>query len=146
MNNQSVVLSIDSIGHSFLLFLADACLLRSVNQPSEQGKNASGAFENDSSRMKETLTLSFVSEPCGVRSKASENSRIYKEKTKFFHDKLVSQMDFEVGQHVILNCSKWKLMPVRTGEVFKVNGHRLKPFYVGIEVPAPANVPLYNPP
>ncbi|KAM2622873.1 hypothetical protein TB2_027449 [Malus domestica] len=53
---------------------------------------------------------------------------------------------FEIGQKVLLFNSRLRLFPVqikslRTGQEFKVNGHRLKPYYehfvehVGEEIP-----------
>lgn len=86
---------------------------------------------------------------------AYENSRIYKEKTKAVHDKLIVRKTFEVGQKVLLYNSRLKLMPGKlrsrwTGpfivihvfpfgavaikdesnaKQFTVNGQRLKPFY-----------------
>ncbi|KAL0292523.1 UNVERIFIED_CONTAM: hypothetical protein Sradi_6985900 [Sesamum radiatum] len=71
-----------------------------------------------------------------IRNDAYENSRIYKDKTKAFHDHAISRKVFIVGQKVLLFHSKLKLFPVEiqsltTTKVFKVNGHRLKPFYEG---------------
>jgi len=92
-----------------------------------------------------------------IRLKAYENSRIYKEKTKAFHDKLRKQ--FVIGQKVLLYNSILKLMigklrshwirpfvvtnvfpygaieikSLGTNKVFKVNGHELKPFYEGFQ-------------
>ncbi|XP_027364369.1 uncharacterized protein LOC113871468 [Abrus precatorius] len=42
---------------------------------------------------------------------AYENSRIYKEKTKQYHDKKISSKEFYVGQKVLLFNSRLKLMP-----------------------------------
>ncbi|KAM1660255.1 hypothetical protein ACFX2K_003267 [Malus domestica] len=47
-----------------------------------------------------------------VRNEAYENARIYKEKTKAFHDKMILQ-----------------IQSLKTQQEFKVNGHRLKPYY-----------------
>ncbi|KAJ9183360.1 hypothetical protein P3X46_007224 [Hevea brasiliensis] len=92
-----------------------------------------------------------------IRLEAYENSKIYKEKTKAFHDKLILRKQFVVGQKVLLYNSRLKLMPgkfysywigpfivtnvfpydaveiqsLETNKIFKVNGHRLKPFYEG---------------
>ncbi|XP_070677011.1 uncharacterized protein [Malus domestica] len=52
-----------------------------------------------------------------VRNEAYENSRIYKEKTKAFHDRMIRSKTFSIGQ-------KFK---------FKVNGHRLKPYFTTFE-------------
>ena len=95
-----------------------------------------------------------------LRNEANESSKIYEEKTKAFRDKKISRKNFVVGQQVLLYHSRLKLFPgklrshwvgpfvitnvfhhgaveiqsPRTGKVFKVNGHRLKPFYEGFQV------------
>ncbi len=104
-----------------------------------------------------------------IRLEAYENSRIYKEKTKAFHDKLRKQ--FVIGQKVLLYYSRLKLMPGKlsshwiglfvvtnvfpygiveiqslgTNKVFKVNGHRLKPFYEGFQEHIVEELKLSNP-
>ncbi|GAU43740.1 hypothetical protein TSUD_365890 [Trifolium subterraneum] len=90
-----------------------------------------------------------------LRLEAYENSRIYKEKTKHFHDKMISRKEFSVVQQVLLFNSRLKLMAGKlrskwigpfvvtnvfpsgaieikstvTDRVFKVNGQRLKLFH-----------------
>ncbi|XP_028801933.1 uncharacterized protein LOC114757087 [Neltuma alba] len=70
-----------------------------------------------------------------LRREAYENARIYKEKTKAIHDKLILRREFHLGQKVLLYVSRLKLMPEikrePTGRCFTVNGHRLKPYYEG---------------
>ena len=82
-----------------------------------------------------------------------------KEKTKAFDDKHITRKHFIPGQKVLLYHSRLKLFPgklrsrwigpfmvekvfthgaieirsIETGQVFKVNGHRLKPFYEGFD-------------
>ncbi|CAN6566338.1 unnamed protein product [Malus baccata var. baccata] len=94
-----------------------------------------------------------------VRNEAYENSRIYKEKTKAFHDKMIRSKTFSVGQKVLLFNSHLRLFPgklrsrwigpfivtnvfphgavqiqsLRTQQEFKVNGHRLKPYFTPFE-------------
>ena len=94
-----------------------------------------------------------------LRLEAYKNSRIYKDKTKAFHDKRINRKQFEVGQKVLLYDSRLKLMPGKlrskwigpfqvtnvfpygaveirsddSSKVFKVNGQRLKPFYEGFK-------------
>ena len=94
-----------------------------------------------------------------LRLEAYENSRIYKEKTKLLHDKMLERKEFTIGQKVLLYNSRLKLMPGKlrsrwlgpfivinvfphgaveikseaTNKVFKVNGHRLKNFYEGAQ-------------
>ncbi|CAN6552461.1 unnamed protein product [Malus baccata var. baccata] len=69
-----------------------------------------------------------------IRNDAYKSSRKYKEKSKAFHDKMISRKSFSIGQKVLLFNSHLRLFPVeiqsaKTGNVFKVNGHRLKPYY-----------------
>jgi hypothetical protein len=90
-----------------------------------------------------------------LRLEAYESSRIYKEKTKHFHDKMISRKEFSVGQQVLLfnSClklmvgkirSKWigpfvvtnifphgavEIKSAGTDKTFKVNGQRLKIFH-----------------
>ncbi|XP_031277633.1 uncharacterized protein LOC116136057 [Pistacia vera] len=90
-----------------------------------------------------------------IRNEAYESSRIYKDKTKAFHDRVIQRKHFEAGQKVLLFHSHLKLFPgklrscwvgpfvitnvfpngtveiksMKTGKDFKVNGHRLKPYY-----------------
>ncbi|CAN6678310.1 unnamed protein product [Malus baccata var. baccata] len=69
-----------------------------------------------------------------ILNDAYESSRIYKEKSKAFHDKMISRKSFAIGQKVLLFNSRLQLFPVeiqsaKTENMFKVNGHRLKPYY-----------------
>ena len=90
-----------------------------------------------------------------IRNDAFESARIYKEKTKAFHDNMIRGKHFVVGQKVLLFHSRLKLFPGKlrsrwigpfvvtnvfphgavqikggqSGNEFKVNGHRLKPYY-----------------
>ncbi|KAJ9129384.1 hypothetical protein P3X46_033844, partial [Hevea brasiliensis] len=90
-----------------------------------------------------------------IRLETYENFKIYKEKTKAVHDKLILRKQFVVGHKVLLYNSRLKLMPGKlhsrwigpfavtnvflysaveiqslgTNKVVKVNGYRLKPFY-----------------
>ena len=89
---------------------------------------------------------------------AYENAKIYKEKTKVWHDKGLNRKEFEPGQQVLLFNSRLKLFPGKlrsrwtgpytvvkvfpygavelkgeTGLEFKVNGQRLKP-YLGVQL------------
>ncbi|RDY05550.1 Retrovirus-related Pol polyprotein from transposon 17.6, partial [Mucuna pruriens] len=57
-----------------------------------------------------------------LRLEAYENSRIYKQKFKKFHDQKILRKDFSVGQ---------KLKDKHTNSTFQVNGHQLKPFHEG---------------
>ncbi|CAN6586226.1 unnamed protein product [Malus baccata var. baccata] len=90
-----------------------------------------------------------------IRNEAYENARLYKEQTKAFHDKMIRTKSFAVGKKVLLFNSRLRLFPgklrsrwigpfvitnvfphgavqvrsFKTGPEFKVNGHRLKPYY-----------------
>ena len=82
---------------------------------------------------------------------------MYKEKTKKIHDKLIIRKDLHPGILVLVFDSRLKLFPgklksrwtgpfrvkevfphgaievqsLKTGDTFKVNGHRVKPYYGG---------------
>ncbi|XP_034197286.1 uncharacterized protein LOC117612730 [Prunus dulcis] len=101
-----------------------------------------------------------VNELDEMRNDAYESARIYKEKTKAFHDKAIQRKTFEIGQKVLLFNSRLRLFPGKlrsrwygpfvvtnvfphgaveiqndkTGNIFKVNGHRLKPYYESFEL------------
>ena len=89
------------------------------------------------------------------RREAYENAKLYKERTKVWHDKGLMRKEFEPGQQVILFNSRLELFPGKlksrwtapytvikvfpygvveikgdTGPEFKVNGQRLK-LYLG---------------
>ena len=50
-----------------------------------------------------------------IRSEAYENSRIYMEETKAFHDKMILRKNFVVGQKVLLFYSRLKVSCVLDG-------------------------------
>jgi len=90
-----------------------------------------------------------------IQNNAYENARIYKEKTKTLHDRMITRKEFHVGDKVLLYHSFLKLFPrklrscwvgpfvvsnvflygaveitsLETNKVLKVNGHLLKTFY-----------------
>ena len=94
-----------------------------------------------------------------IRNNAYENAQSYKARVKDFHDRSLVPKSFYVGQKVLLYNSRLKLMPgklrsrwlgpfvvvkiyphgavdlrsLSTNQEFKVNGHRLKPFYEGFQ-------------
>jgi len=106
-----------------------------------------------------------------IRNDAYENARIYKEKTKNLHDRMLTRKEFNVGDKVLLYHSRLKLFPGKlrsrwigpfvvsnvfpygaveitsldTNKVLKVNGHRLKPFYEGWTAELTASVELAEP-
>ena len=102
---------------------------------------------------KRLLQLSELDE---FRNESYENARIYKEKTKAWHDKHIAKKEFEAGQQVLLFNSGLKLFPGKLksrgsgpftvtevfphggAEVthpekgtFTVNTQRLKPYFGG---------------
>jgi hypothetical protein len=106
-----------------------------------------------------------------IRNDAYESARIYKEKTKAFHDTMISRKEFKIGQKVLLYHSRLRLFPgkmrshwlgpfvvtnlflngaieiqsLATSKVFKVNGHRLKIFYEGFQVENVRKLDLEDP-
>ena len=99
-------------------------------------------------REERLLQLSELEE---LRNEAYDNVRIYKDKTKKWHDQRILRKEFRVGEQVLLFNSRLKLFPEKlkskwsgpytvvssntfgevtlrsdTGEEFKVNGQRLK--------------------
>ena len=104
----------------------------------------------DEAGLHRKLQLSELEE---LHNEAYESARIYKEKTMVFHDKMIQRKNFEVGQKVLLYHSRLRLFPRKLrsrwigpyeivevfphgavsikkddGNVFKVNGHHLKPY------------------
>ncbi|XP_073121104.1 uncharacterized protein [Henckelia pumila] len=100
--------------------------------------------------------------PSACRIGAYASSKIYKENTKAFHDKMISRRMFEVGQKVLLYHSRLRLFPgklrsiwigpfvitdvfphgaleiksLETAKTFKANGQRLKHYFEGIQANA----------
>ena len=94
-----------------------------------------------------------------IRNEAYDNARIYKDKTKAFHDRQIHRKNFTEGQKVLLYHSRLRLFPGKlkskwlgpfivtkvyphgavdifspsTGKSFKVNGQRLKPYYESMQ-------------
>ena len=96
-----------------------------------------------------------------------ENAKIYKDRTKQWHDKHIQKKEFMKDN--LFFCiklfpeklkSKWsgplwnvKVFCYNTieitndkGETFKVNGHRLKPYIVGDQLEKGISIPLISPP
>ncbi|KAM1221500.1 hypothetical protein ACFX2J_009150 [Malus domestica] len=103
-----------------------------------------------------------------IRHEAYINASIYKQKTKAFHDNMIRGKSFSIGQKVLLFNSRLRLFPgklrskwigpfvitnvfvhgavqiqsLKTGQEFKVNGHRLKPYYDTFVEHAVDDIPL----
>ncbi|XP_050125739.1 uncharacterized protein LOC126603005 [Malus sylvestris] len=108
-------------------------------------------FEMDAAGEKRALQLNEMEE---FRNDAYENAKIYKERTKKWHDQHILRREFYIGQQVLLFNSRLKLFPGKlrtrwsgpftvvqvfpygtievrdhtTDATFKVNGQRLKPY------------------
>ncbi|CAN6542445.1 unnamed protein product [Malus baccata var. baccata] len=93
----------------------------------------------DQAEIHRKLQLSELDE---IRHEAYENARIYKEKTTAFHDKMLRGKTFEIGQRVLLFNSRLRLFP-ELGQEFKVNGHRLKPYYENFVEHVVEDIPLH---
>ncbi|GKC25679.1 reverse transcriptase domain-containing protein [Tanacetum coccineum] len=79
--------------------------------------------------------LMQLNELAELRDSAYENTKIYKERTKKWHDsRLHGDKDFKVGDQVLLYNSLLKMYPgkLKDGFSFEVNGQRLKKYYRGI--------------
>ncbi|KAG7543326.1 Integrase catalytic core [Arabidopsis thaliana x Arabidopsis arenosa] len=95
-----------------------------------------------------------------IRLEAYESSKVYKERTKAFHDKKIAPKDFKAGDQVLLFNSRLKLFPgklksrwsgpftikevlpfgaisllTKDGSEFKVNGQRLKKYLADSVIP-----------
>ncbi|XP_073152062.1 uncharacterized protein [Henckelia pumila] len=79
-----------------------------------------------------------------IRNDAYASSKIYKDKKKTFHDKMISRREFKVGKlrsrwngsFVITNVfphGAVEIQSLDTSKIFKVNGHRLKHYYEGVQ-------------
>ncbi|KAL0760514.1 hypothetical protein Bca101_076664 [Brassica carinata] len=124
-------------------------------------------FDIKSAKEKRLLQLNELDE---IRLDAFENPRIYKEKTKAFHDKKILKKEFSAGDQVLLYNSRLKLFPGKlksrwsgpfkikdvrpygaivlwnkNGGEFTVNGQRIK-LYTGTTTEEEGiSVPLSNP-
>ena len=110
----------------------------------------------DMSKAKEERMLQ-LNELEEIQAHAYESSRIYKERSKRYHDKGLLHKNLHPGKNVLLYNSRLKLFPgklrsrwsgpfeiiqvfpygtvelfnPRTKENFKVNGHQVKPYLDG---------------
>ncbi|XP_016755221.1 uncharacterized protein [Gossypium hirsutum] len=106
-----------------------------------------------------------------IRNDAYENARIYKDKTKLFHDKKIATKHFLIRQKVLLYKSLLKLFPGKLrsrwqgpfivnqvfpqsaikieseeiGKQFVDNGQRLKPFYENSQAHTVEKIQLESP-
>lgn len=124
-------------------------------------------FDIKSAKEKRLFQLHELDE---IRLDAFENSRIYKEKTKAFHDKKILKREFNIGDQVLLFNSRLKLFPGKlksrwsgpfkikevrpygaivlwnkTGGDFTVNGQRVKLYMAATPEKEGTSVPLTDP-
>ena len=123
-------------------------------------------FDIKTAQEKRLIQLSDLDE---IRREAYESSKIYKERTKSFHDKKITRKDFRVGDLVLLFNSRLKVFPgklksrwsgpykiveVRAyGTItlagprgdFPVNGQRVKKYIAGDPIPETTKVVLIDP-
>ncbi|XP_052180999.1 uncharacterized protein LOC127794131 [Diospyros lotus] len=97
-----------------------------------------------------TLTMEFDREITFEFRHEGKTKVRTKDKKKEFQDRMVARKQFVFGQKVLLYNSRLKLMPVEvlslgTNKVFKVNGHRLKPFQEGFQEQTADEVQLRDP-
>ncbi|CAL9021127.1 unnamed protein product [Prunus brigantina] len=80
-----------------------------------------------------------------IRHESYENARLYKERTKSYHDRNIQRKEFTkgklksrwLGPFTVVNVSPYGAVEIKNpkdGSTFKVNGQRLKPFYEGVSV------------
>ena len=125
---------------------------------------------NMDSTLAEEKRLLQLSELDEFWNEAYENARIYKEKTKAWHDKHIARKEFEVGQQVLLFNSRLKFFPEKLKSrwsgpfivtqvfphggvavthpekgTFKVNTQRLKPYFGGEFHTNKHTIPLNTP-
>ncbi|KAJ9566462.1 hypothetical protein OSB04_002428 [Centaurea solstitialis] len=82
----------------------------------------------DEARNKRFLQICELDE---LRNSSYENAKLYKEKTKKWHDRKIIPKKISVGQQVtkVYPCGVIELIDPDKGTTFKVNGQRVKPFY-----------------
>ena len=61
-----------------------------------------------------------LSELDEFRNESYKNARIYKERTKAWHDKHIARKEFEAGQQVLLFNSRLKLFPGKLKSIWSV--------------------------
>ncbi|XP_027364502.1 uncharacterized protein LOC113871604 [Abrus precatorius] len=96
----------------------------------------------EQARIERKLQLQELEE---IRLQAYENSRLYKEKVRRFHDTHILRKEFFVGEKVLLFNFRLKLIAFEiqdeaTSKAFKVNGHQLKLFWESKPVESAQNI------
>ena len=124
-------------------------------------------FDIKSAKERRSIQIHELEE---IRHLAYESTKIYKEKTKAYHDKRIICRSFEPNDRVLLFNSKLKLFPGKlksrwsrpftvkevrpygavvlldpNGGEFVVNGQRLKPYLADTTIAAGEEIPLGDP-
>ena len=124
-------------------------------------------FDLKKAGKKRLLQLNELDE---LRMNAYENAKLYKDHTKLWHDRHLSKKDIHEGELVLLFNSRLKLFPGKLrskwsgpfkvikvyphgavdlanakGEIFKVNGHRLKPYFISDAIDPNSSISLSTP-
>ncbi|XP_057997935.1 uncharacterized protein LOC131176932 [Hevea brasiliensis] len=122
----------------------------------------------NNAREKRLLQLNELEE---IRLDEYENARIFKEKTRFWHDKYIKRKEFKEGDLVLLYNSRLRLFPGKlksrwsgpfkvikvyphgavdiwseNSGLFKVNGQRLKIYLIGQPIEKGTSYFLDDPP
>ncbi|KAL0662473.1 hypothetical protein Bca4012_099310 [Brassica carinata] len=79
-----------------------------------------------------------------IRHLAYESSKIYKERTKAYHDKRIINCNFNL--RIRCSCSTAVVLLNRKGEEFVVNGQRIKPYLAETTIAEGEEIPLSDPP
>jgi hypothetical protein len=105
-----------------------------------------------------------------LRQDAYENTKLYKERTKAYHDKQLVRKEFHMGQKVLIYNSRLRLFPGKlksrssgpctvtkvfphgalevynpgSSRTFMVNGHRVKPYFEAKLLPRDEDLALQS--
>jgi hypothetical protein len=105
-----------------------------------------------------------------LRQDAFENAKLYKERTKAYHDKQLVRKEFHMGQKVLIYNSRLRLFPGKlksrssgpctvtkvfphdalevynpgSSRTFMVNGHRVKPYFEAKLLPRDEDLALQS--
>ena len=124
-------------------------------------------FDLKKAGRKRLLQLNELDE---LRMNAYENAKLYKDRTKLWHDKHLSKKEFREGELVLLYNSRLRLFSRKLksrwlgpftvikvyphgavdianekGVIFKVNGQRLKPYLIGQAIDLSRSISLSTP-
>ncbi|XP_010445391.1 PREDICTED: uncharacterized protein LOC104728046 [Camelina sativa] len=95
----------------------------------------------DTAKAKRTLDLHELEE---IRLDAYESSKIYKERTKNFHDKKIVVKELKAGDQEVLSFGAITLLNKDSSE-FNINGQRVKKYLADQVRPEGSSVLFYEP-